>query len=99
MNTANGVFNEWTQKSNLVRDAGSPQDLVTVFRRTDAAAGTVSVPFAEGTEVMYHVVRRAVVTIDPQGKLVVVYDDAADPVVGVLLSAKNQTKQTGSMRL
>lgn len=98
MNTPNGTYNEWISKSNNVRDSGSPQDLVTLFRPVASTTATVGVPFADGTQVMYQVVQVATVYTDVDGNTLIDVVPG-DAVVGLVISAKNQSKQTGGIRL
>jgi hypothetical protein len=95
--------NEWVSKSNAVRDAGSPQDLVTVFRRSPNFIDTVPVPFSEGSRVLVYPVLEAVVVKNPvTGVNEITYDAQSSiggsvfmqPLAGVIIEGKNQQTQT-----
>lgn len=99
----NGTYNQWTSKSDVVRDAGSPQDLVTVFRKIGTYTGTVEVPFAEGSEVLIFPVAKATVVKNPTtGQNEVTFNleetgggaQFTDPLAGVMIQGKNQQQQT-----
>ena len=100
--------NEWVSKSNAIRDAGSPQDLITVFRRSTNDTDTVPVPFAEGSRVLVYPVVEAVVVKNPTtGVNEITYDvqgSGGGPVfigsiAGVVIQGKNQQTQTSFTKI
>ena len=102
------TYNQWTSKSDAVRDSKSPQDLVTVFRKTNNPVGTIDVPFAEGTKVLLFPVMEAVTVINPVTGAHEVFYDFIDPTVGfpfptpiggVMVQAKAQQEQTPFMSI
>lgn len=99
------TYNQWTSKSDVVRDSKSPQDLVTVFRKTSTPTGTIDVPFAEGTKVLIFPVMEGVTVVNPTtGVHEVVYNfiepggvisfPFTSPIAGVMVQAKAQQEQT-----
>ncbi len=100
MNTPNGTFKEWVSKSNVIRDSGSPQDLITVIRPASDDNGTVEVPFAKGSKVMYGLLYQGTVTINgTTGMHELAFDASADPIVGIQIMGTEQQKQTSFMSL
>jgi len=100
MNTANGTFKEWVSKSNVIRDSGSPQDLVTVIRPASGDSGTVEVPFAKGSKVLYSLLFQAEVTVNGvTGMHELAFDATTDPIVGIQVMGTEQQKQTSFMAL
>ena len=100
MNTSNGTFKEWVSKSNVIRDSGSPQDLVTVIRPATGATGTVEVPFAKGSKVAYTLIREATVTVNVvTGIHEIAFNNATDPIIGIQVVGTEQQKQTSFMSL
>jgi hypothetical protein len=100
MNTPNGTYKEWVSKSNVVRDSGSPQDLVTVIRPATAVTGTVEVPFAKGSRVAYSLIREATVVVNGvTGMHEITFDEATDAIVGIQIVGTEQQKQTSFMSL
>lgn len=100
MNTANGTYKEWRSTSNVIRDSGSPQDLVTVIRPADDVTGTVEVPFAKASKVAYHLIREAEVVVNGvTGKHEITFDEATDAIVGIVVVGTEQQKQTSYMKL
>ncbi len=94
--------NEWVSKSNAIRDAGSPQDLITIFSRNPVPISSAVVPFAEGTKVLVYPVAEGTTVKNPiTGLNEVVYSlvdingiPIIDNMVGVIIIGKEQQKQT-----
>lgn len=100
MNTANGTYKEWVSKSNVIRDSGSPQDLITVIRPATAVTGTVEVPFAKGSKVGYNLIREATVTVNVvTGLHEITFNEGTDAIVGIQVLGTEQQKQTSFMKL